>query len=151
MEEEIFSLDKKLSYSNLIKEEKQAIYSLRDDTSIINKEADGVSGTEVWDKEDYFAEARTQLKDKDVYQELKGNIVGPLEKIIKSVLRKVRNGKGISDETLDYFLVNNPKLKRFYLLPKIKKGSTMYQVDQLYLIMNITLKIFQLFWSIILK
>ena len=75
----------------------------------------------VWDREDYLAEARTQLKDKDVYQELKGNIEGPLEKIIKSVLRKVRDRKDISDETLDYFLVNNPKLGRFYLLPKIHK------------------------------
>ena len=37
----------------------------------------------VWDREDYLAEARTQLKDKNVYQELKGNIVGPLEKIVK--------------------------------------------------------------------
>ena len=27
----------------------------------------------------------------------------------------------ISDSTLDYFLVNNPKLGRFYLLPKIHK------------------------------
>ena len=121
MEKEIFSLDKKRSYSNLTKGERQAIYSLRDDTSIIIKEADKGSGIVVWDREDYLAEARTQLKDKDVYQELKGNIVGPLEKIIKSVLRKVRNRKDISDETLDYFLVNNPKLGRFYLLPKIYK------------------------------
>ena len=78
----------------------------------------------VWDREDYLAEARTQLKDKDVYQELKGNIVGPLEKIIKSVLRRVRNRKDISDETLDYFLVNNPKLRRSYLLPKIQKKAS---------------------------
>ena len=41
--------------------------------------------------------------DKDVYQELKGNIAGPLEKIIKSVLRKMRNRKDISGETSDYF------------------------------------------------
>ena len=75
----------------------------------------------VWDREDYLAEARTQLKDKDIYRELKVNIIGPVEKIIKSVLRKVRNRKDISDETLDYFLVNNPKLGRFYLLPKIYK------------------------------
>ena len=47
-----------------------------------------------------------------------GNIAGPLEKIIKGV-QKVRNRKDISDKTLDYFLVNNPKLGRFYLLPKI--------------------------------
>ena len=45
--------------------------------------------------------------------------MGALEKIIKSVLQKVGNRKDISDETLDYFLVNNPKLGRFYLLPKI--------------------------------
>ena len=38
LEEEVFSLDKKLSYSNLTKEERQIIiYSLRDDTSIIIK------------------------------------------------------------------------------------------------------------------
>ena len=92
LEAEIFSLDKKLSYSNLTKEERQAIYSLKDDTSIIIKEADKGSGIVACDKEDYLAEAITQLKDKDVYQELKGNIAGPLEKIIKSVLRKVRNG-----------------------------------------------------------
>ena len=121
MEDEIFSLDKKLSYWNLIKEERQAIYSVRDDTTIIIKEADKGSGIVVWDREDYLAEARTQRKDKDVYQKLKGNIMGPLEKIIKSVPRKVRNRKDISDETLDYFLVNNPKLRRFYLRPKIHK------------------------------
>ena len=33
----------------------------------------------------------------------------------------MRNRKDISDETLDYFLVNNPKLGRFYLLLKIHK------------------------------
>ena len=121
MEEEIFLLDKKLSFSNPTKEERQAIYSLRDDTSIVIKEADKGSGIVVWDREDYLTEARMQLKDKDVYQKLKGNIVGPLEKIIKSVLRKVRNWKDVTDETLDYFLVNNPKLGRFYLLPKIHK------------------------------
>ena len=33
----------------------------------------------------------------------------------------MRNRKDISDETLDYFLVNNPKLGRFCLLPKIHK------------------------------
>ena len=33
----------------------------------------------------------------------------------------MRNRKEISHETLDYFLVNSPKLGRFYLLPKIHK------------------------------
>ena len=43
---------------------------------------------------------------------------GPLEKTIKTDLKNVRD---ISDITLDYILVNNPKLGRFYLLPKIHK------------------------------
>ena len=71
LEEEMFSLNKKLSYSNLTKEERQAIYSLRDDTSIIIKEADKGFGIVVWDREDYLTEARTQLKEKHVYQELR--------------------------------------------------------------------------------
>ena len=57
----------------------------------------------VWDRKDYLAQARTQLKDEDVYQELKGNIAGPLGKIIKSALRKVRNRKDMSDETVVLF------------------------------------------------
>ena len=107
--------------SNLTKEERHALYSLRDDTSIVIRETDKGCGIVVWDREDYLAETRTQPKNKDVYQELKGNIQGPLERIIKHVLQKVRNRKDISDETLDYFLVNNSKLGRFYLLPKIQK------------------------------
>ena len=42
-------------------------------------------------------------------------------KVIKSVLRKIRNRGDISDETLDYLLVNSPKLGRFCLLLKIHK------------------------------
>ena len=42
-------------------------------------------------------------------------------KAIKSLFRKSRNRHDISDETLDYFLRNNPKLRGFYLLPKIHK------------------------------
>ena len=64
---------------------------------------------------------KKQLDDKEVYQEVRGDIESPLIKIIKRVLCNIRNRRDISDETLDYFLVNNPKLGRFYLLPKIHK------------------------------
>ena len=37
------------------------------------------------------------------------------------MIRKLRNRGDIIHETLDYFSVNNPKLGRFYLLPKIHK------------------------------
>ena len=123
LEEEILALQKNFNskYSNLTKEERNAIYSLRDDNTIIIKEADKGSGIVVWDRKDYLAEAKKQLDDKEVYQEVRGDIESPLIKIIKRVLGNIRNRRDIGDETLDYFLVNNPKLGRFYLLPKIHK------------------------------
>ena len=63
LETEMFSLDKKFSYWKLKEEERQAVYSLRDDISIIIKEADKGSRIVVWDREDYLAEAKIQLKD----------------------------------------------------------------------------------------
>ena len=121
LEEEISSLDYKVGYSNLTKGERDSVYSLKSDNSKIIKKADKGSAVVVWDKEDYLKEAKNQLKDKNVYKELTENVEGPLEKIIKTVLKKVRDRRDISDNTLDYFLVNNPKLGRFYLLPKIHK------------------------------
>ena len=99
---------KKISHSNLTKWEKNTLYLLRDDASIIIiKEAEvGV----VWDREHYLREANSQLSDKDVYREVKGEAEDPLMRVMKSVLEKIRNRDDINDETLDYFLVNKPKV-----------------------------------------
>ena len=94
---------------------RNALYLLRDDASDIG------TVVVVWDQEDYLREANSQLSDKDVYREVKGDAEGPIRKFIKSILGKITNRCDVSDETLDYFLVNNPKLGRFYLLPKIYK------------------------------
>ena len=39
--------------------ERNALYSLRDDTSIIIKEADKESGVVAWDRGDYLVETKT--------------------------------------------------------------------------------------------
>ena len=70
---------------------------------------------------DYLKEANSQLMDNDVYEEVLGDIIGPLVKIVKYHLAKVKFRNDISSETLKYFLVNNPKLGRFYQFPKIHK------------------------------
>ena len=44
-----------------------------------------------------------------------------LNKVIKSALRKIKNRMEVPSETLDYFSINNPKIGRFYLLPKMHK------------------------------
>lgn len=52
----------------------------------------------MWDIEDYLPGVRPPLEDKEVYQDLTENAEGLLMKIIKSILRKERNRKYISDE-----------------------------------------------------
>ena len=54
LEEEIMATDIKLSYSNLTKEERLPINLLRDDTSIVIKEADKGLGVVVLDREDFL-------------------------------------------------------------------------------------------------
>ena len=135
LEEEISSLDYKVGYSNLTKGERDAVYSLQNDNSVIIKEADKgclqfLSGTE-----------RTALKRqkansviKNVYKQLTEGMEGPFEKIIKTVL-KFRDRRDITNNTLDYFLVNNAKLGRFYLLPiggfKMCQGNPLYQIKDI--------------------
>ena len=99
LEEEILSLDMKISCSTLTRGERNALYSLRDDTSINIKDAYKGPGAAVWNRDDYLEEAKKQLDDKEIHQELRRDVEGPLDKIIKKVIRKLRNGGDISHET----------------------------------------------------
>ena len=86
---------------------------MKNDKSIIIKEDDKGSAAVAWDREDYLKEVKNQLNDKNAYKDLTGDEEGPLEKIIKTFLKKLRDRRDVSDTTLDYFLVNNSKLGRF--------------------------------------
>ena len=55
---------KKISYSKVTKGEGNALYLLRDDTSIIIKEADKGSVVMLLNREDYLREAKTNLVTK---------------------------------------------------------------------------------------
>ena len=77
----------------------------------------------MWDREDYLKEADKQLLDDRVYEKMNDeDLISLLVKIIKYHLAKVKKRGDASSETLGYFLVNYPKLGRFYLLPKIHKS-----------------------------
>ena len=83
----------------MTKGEINALYSLTDDTSIIIiKEADKGLGVVVG-------------IERTTCQKQKNNLM----------IRKLRSRGDVSHETLDYFSINNPRLGRFYLLPKINK------------------------------
>ena len=66
-------------------------------------------------------EAESQLSDNNIYEKVQGDPIPSLVNLVKYHLSNVKARGDISSETLDYFMVNNPKLGRFYLLPKIHK------------------------------
>ena len=107
-------------FSNLTKEEREALYSLKDHHSIIIKGADKGSVVVVWNREDYLKEAYRQLDDKEVYEQVPDD-PSVLANTLMKALEKIRLRGDLSKDTLDYFLVKDPKFARFYLLPKIHK------------------------------
>ena len=107
-------------YNNLTKDERDALCSLKDDPSIIIKGVDKGSVVVVWDREDYLKEAYKQLYNREVYEEVP-NDPNILINTIMKALEKIRLRGDLSCDTLNYFLVKDPKFARFYLLPKIHK------------------------------
>ena len=122
LEEELMSISAQgNNYSNVSREESKAINSLRSDRTIVVKEADKGSGVVVWDREDYITEAESQLGDSEVYSRLDNDPSERLHQIISDTLKKISDRGDLDQTTLDYLMVNNPRLGRFYLLPKIHK------------------------------
>ena len=109
------------------------MYNLKNDQSIVIKEADKRSAVVIWDKKDYLMEAEKQLSYKETYEEISSDPLF-LIKTIHDTLEKNRKRGDISSNILDYFNVENPKFGRFYLLPKIHKR--MYDIPERPVISN---------------
>ena len=93
-------------FNNLTKEEQEAFI----------KGADKGSVVVLWDREDYLKEVYRQLDEKEVYEQVPDN-----PSVLANTLRKALEKIGLSKDTLYYFLVKDPKVAKFYLLPKIHK------------------------------
>ena len=116
-------------YNNLTKGERDALYSLRDDSTIIMKDCNEGSVVVVRDKEDYLKEAYKESWDREVYEEVP-NDPNVLIYTIMKVLERIRFCGKLSSETLNYFLfmIQNPPSFIFYL--KFISDYTMYLADQ---------------------
>ena len=111
------------SYTNLTKDEREALHSLMYDDQIIIKPADKGSAV-VLSKDDYLLEASHQLSDTSVYRKCEGDPLKKVNNEIKSVLRDMFNLKEIKNNVRDYLIMKKPQLGRSYLLPKIHKRTS---------------------------
>ena len=82
----------KHSYYNLTREERQAMYSLNNNQSIVKKEADKGSTVATWDKKDYIMETEKQLScKKKLVKKFQGNPLLSL-KLFMILLKKFEEG-----------------------------------------------------------
>jgi len=108
-------------FSNLSKEEKQALNDLKNDKTIVIKSADKGSAVIVWDRDDYCKEADSQLLNKEVYVKIESDPIPQLTKEIEECLEKIEKRGDLDSTTLKFLKVEEAKLGRFYLQPKIHK------------------------------
>ena len=118
------------NFNNLSKGERDALYSLKYDNTMVVKGADKGSGVVVWGREDYLKEVHNQLFDKDVYEEVT-NYPSTLESTIFNALNMINPivypSGDLSANISEYFFNKYPKFARFYLLIN---GYMMFLVDQ---------------------
>ena len=99
-------------YNNLTKDEHDVLYSLKDNPSILIKGADKGYVVVVWDRENYLKEAYKQLDDREVYEKVP-NDPNILINTIMKAFEKICLRGDLPSDTLNYFLVKDPKFARF--------------------------------------
>ena len=111
--------DKSLAYSNLTKEDWQAIRSLADNRSIVIKKAGKGFCVAVWERDGYLSEAEKQLCDKAIYKDVSFNekILGDLEASSNKIFKSLERKGAISGKEYNYKNVTN--LGKLYFLLKI--------------------------------
>ena len=92
------------NFSNLSIGDRQALYDLKSDKTIVIKEADKGSAVVVWDREDYCAEAYRQLDNSSVYEELDSSPLSQLEAEVSNAVSEIQDcEQALTDKEAEYF------------------------------------------------
>ena len=127
VESDLFkAIERPIGYSNLSKEEWDAIRLLVDDRNIVIKRADKGSCVVIWDRHHYVKEAEIQLSIQNVYKsvEFKDKILSELVEKSNHFFKSLKARGIISKKELQHFTYKYKKtsnLGKMYLLPKIHK------------------------------
>ena len=112
--------NRKLSFSNLFKEEWTALRNLRNRTDVVIKPADKGGSVVVWRADLYKQEALRQLSDTNFYCEVDKDLTTNNQSLVKATVKSL-----ISDDSLPptakNLIVTTPRTSHIYFLPKIHK------------------------------
>ncbi|KAK6175800.1 hypothetical protein SNE40_014189 [Patella caerulea] len=107
--------------SNLSKDEREALFRLRNNPNIIIKKADKGSAVVIQNTPDYIKEAHRQLSDSKFYKKLDADPTSKQCRDITLLLSKMYGRKEITEKILTGLIPTDAEPGRFYLLPKIHK------------------------------
>ena len=112
---ELFKMSSPIRYSNLPKDEWDAIRSLVHDRNIVIKRADKDSCVVIWERDNYLLEAKKQLKDKKIYRnvEYNVNIIRDLAVACNEMFSGLKRRDFITEKQLKYFIYEYKKATNF--------------------------------------
>lgn len=112
---------------NLSKAEFKALKSLQKNENIIIKPADKGSSVVILDRNSYLQEGYRQLNIPSHYRKIDGPIHPNVTCKYNSILDQIHDESFLSKKQLEYLKVpDNPRERRFYLLPKIHKDPNIW-------------------------
>ena len=114
---------KRPAHDNLSHKERIAIAELKANKDIVIKPADKGSAVVVMNRKDYIAEGIRQLSDRRFYHKLETDLTDDHNKLVTTFVTKLHNLGDIDDKCQEYLAYKKPKTSRFYMLPKIHKGT----------------------------
>ena len=107
---------------NISKPEIRALKELKNNHQIVIKKADKGSAVVIMDRDQYIMEAERQLGDPVYYKKLKEPIFPKTIKAVQRIIEDLYMKKFITKRQLDFLTIkDNPRIRRFYTLPKIHK------------------------------
>lgn len=114
---------------NLTNQEFSALNKLKNNSNIVIKPADKGGSLVIMDKDNYLLEAYKQLNDKNYYKKLKSPIFQSNKSNVEKVLTDMYNDGYINRKQLEYLSgPDNPRPRRFYILPKIHKNISTWPI-----------------------
>lgn len=109
---------------NLNKEQRDALNTLKQDTSVVIQSADKGGAIVILDRTAYDQEVRRQLSNTVFYQKLNCNPTKDFKTRIHTKLNVLQEQNMITKKEHAFMTVNFPTMPVFYILPKIHKAFT---------------------------
>ena len=94
-----------MGYSNLSKDECEAVRNLVDDRNIVTKKSENCSCIIIWERNDYITEAENQLKNEQAYKKVsfKQHLLCDLVTKSNDFFKELRRSGCVTEKELKYF------------------------------------------------